>query len=97
MKEKMKNNSMKKHIPERMCVACRRMLPKNELIRIVKKDSEVIFDEKQKVLARGIYLCKNEECIKQAEKKRAFERLLKCENALVYYERAREIWIKSLD
>ena len=88
---------MGKHTPERMCIACRKMIPKNELIRIVKKDSEVIFDEKQKVLSRGIYLCKSEECIKQAEKKKAFERLLKCGDAKEYYERAREIWIKSLD
>lgn len=88
---------MEKHIPLRMCVACRKMLPKNELIRIVKKDDTIVFDEKHKILARGMYLCKNEECIKSAQKKKAFERLLKTTDTKSLYERAREIWIKSLD
>ena len=88
---------MGKHIPLRMCVACRKMVPKNELIRIIKKEDEVVFDEEQKILARGIYLCKNEECIKSAQKRKAFERLLKCTDTEGLYERAREIWIKSLD
>lgn len=88
---------MGKHIPMRMCVACRKMVPKNELIRIVKKDNSIFFDEEQKVLSRGIYLCKSEECIKSAQKKKAFERLLKASDTEVLYERAREIWIKSLD
>lgn len=88
---------MGKHIPFRMCVACREMQEKPSMIRIVKKDGEVIFDKKQNILARGIYLCKKEECIKLAQKKKAFERLLKCDNAESLYERAREDWIKSLD
>ena len=88
---------MKKHIPERMCIACRGMYPKNELIRIVKTEDGAVFDEKQKILSRGIYLCKSEECIKSARKKKAFERSLKCADVESLYERAREIWIKSLD
>ena len=88
---------MGKHIPKRMCIACRGMHPKSELIRIVKTDSEVVFDENQKILSRGIYLCKNEECIKLAQKKKAFERNFKNTDAHTLYERAREIWKNSLD
>ncbi len=90
---------MGKHIPFRMCVACRQMHPKNELIRIVKdkQDEELIFDEKQNFQSRGIYLCKNEKCIKLAEKKHAVERHLKCNADKSIYERAKEFWIKSLD
>ena len=88
---------MGKHIPKRMCVACRGMHSKSDLIRIVKSDSEVIFDENQKILSRGIYLCKSEECIKLAQKKKAFERILKIADAQALYERAREIWKESLE
>ena len=88
---------MGKHIPERMCVACRGMFPKAELMRIVSTDDGVIFDENQKILSRGIYLCKKEECIKTAQKKKAFERNFKNSDSEKLYERAREIWKKSLD
>ena len=88
---------MGKHIPKRMCVACRGMHPKSDLIRIVKTDLEVRFDENQKILSRGIYLCKSEECIKLAQKKKAFERILKIADAQALYERAREIWKESLE
>ena len=89
---------MGKHIPERMCVACRKMLPKESLIRLVKDSSgNIVFDEKQKILARGIYLCKSEDCLKLAEKKNAFSRHLKCQVDKDVYERAREEWIKSMD
>lgn len=90
---------MGKHIPFRMCVACREMHPKNELIRIVKdrQSGEIIFDEQQKLQTRGIYLCKNEECVKLAAKKRAIERHLKCNTNESIYERAKEFWIRSLD
>lgn len=73
------------------------MKPKSELMRIVKTDTGAEFDEKQKILSRGIYLCKSEECIKLAQKKKAFERIIKNADVQSYYERAREIWIKSLD
>ena len=35
-----------KHIPQRMCVACRKMYPQNELIRLVRdnKTGEIKFD-----------------------------------------------------
>lgn len=88
---------MGKHIPKRMCVACRQMHPKSELIRIVKTDSGATFDESQKILSRGIYLCKKEECIKSAQKKKTFERVFGSVDVQKLYERAREIWIKSLD
>lgn len=90
---------MEKHKPQRMCVACRGMFPKEGLLRIVrdKQTGEIIFDEKQKIQARGIYLCKNEACVKLAEKKNAFSRHLKCQVDKAIYERAREEWIKSMD
>ena len=90
---------MEKHKPQRMCVACRKMFPKELLIRMVrdKESGNVIFDKKQKIQARGIYLCKNENCVKLAEKKNAISRHLKCQVDKDIYERAREEWIRSMD
>ena len=60
-----------KHIPQRMCVACRKMYPQNELIRLVRdnKTGEIKFDCDKKLFGRGAYICKNIDCIRNAEKK----------------------------
>ena len=65
-----------KHIPQRMCVACRKMYPQNELIRLVRdnKTGEIKFDCDKKLFGRGAYICKNIDCIRNAEKKRGIER-----------------------
>jgi len=65
------------HIPERMCIACRQMKPKSELIRIVKNGGEVALDMRQKLGGRGAYICKNEECITSAKKRRALSKHFK--------------------
>ena len=59
------------HIPERMCIVCRKMYPKHELIKFVLEENAVIIDGNQKKFGRGAYICKNEECIKKAKKKHA--------------------------
>ena len=61
-----------KRIPERMCVACRQMKPKNELIRIVNTDSAVVVDKTGKLNGRGVYLCKCKECVAKALKSKNF-------------------------
>lgn len=47
-----------KHIPQRMCVACRKMYPQNELIRLVRdnKTGEIKFDCDKKLFGRGAYI-----------------------------------------
>ncbi|MDD2628038.1 MAG: YlxR family protein [Clostridia bacterium] len=47
----------------RMCIACRKKENKNNLLRFVTYDGEVILDKEQKVNARAIYLCKDNKCI----------------------------------
>ena len=61
-----------KKIPERMCVMCRHMKPKNELIRIVNGDGGVVIDTTGKLNGRGVYLCKCAECISKAVKGKSF-------------------------
>ena len=64
--------SVVKKIPERMCVACRQMKPKIELVRIVKCDDVVIVDKTGKLNGRGVYLCRCKDCIVKALKSKSF-------------------------
>ena len=66
-----------KKIPMRMCVACREMKPKKDLIRIVRTpEGPVEADLTGKRNGRGAYLCKNMECLEKAVKIRALDRAL---------------------
>ena len=68
---------MQKKIPMRMCVACREMRPKKELLRIVRTtDGTVEVDRTGKKNGRGAYLCAREECLNKALKIRALNRAL---------------------
>ena len=61
-----------KKTPMRMCVACREMKPKRELIRIVRTpENEICADT-----TGGAYICKSQACLEKAIKIRALERAL---------------------
>lgn len=79
------------HIPERMCVACRKMKHKSELIRIVKKGDAVALDKVNKLEGRGAYICKNEECINTAKKRRMLSKHFKTAVDDSIYDAAREM------
>lgn len=56
-------------IPQRMCVGCREMKNKKELIRIVRTpDETILIDPTGKKSGRGAYVCPNEECFNLAVK-----------------------------
>ena len=66
-----------KKIPMRMCVGCREMKPKRELIRVVRApDGTVSMDPAGKKPGRGAYVCRCEACLKRAIKQRQLERQL---------------------
>ena len=61
----------------RMCVACREMKPKKELIRVVRTpEGEIVADETGRKNGRGAYLCRAEACFNKAVKTRALVRAL---------------------
>ena len=49
--------------PQRMCIVCREMKSKHELIRIVKSGDEIVVNAGNKVNGRGMYVCKSAELI----------------------------------
>jgi len=66
-------------IPMRMCVGCREMKPKMELLRVVKpQDGDAHIDRVGKAPGRGAYVCDDIECLRKARKTRALERALEC-------------------
>ena len=66
-----------KKIPMRMCVGCREMKEKRELIRIVRTpEGEVAIDVTGKRSGRGAYVCRQAECLKRAIRQKPLERQL---------------------
>lgn len=82
---------MPKKIPMRMCVGCREMHEKRELIRIVKSAEDMVsIDMRGKAPGRGAYICKKSDCLERAMKSRALERALEHRIEPDVYERLRE-------
>ena len=66
-----------KKIPMRMCVGCREMKEKKQLIRVVRSpEGEVSLDPTGKKSGRGAYVCRDPDCLKRAIKQRQLERQL---------------------
>lgn len=72
--------------PQRMCAACRKVTDKNGLIRIAKIGEDFLIDITNKSEGRGAYICKSEECILNARKKKVFERSFKTKFPSVVYD-----------
>lgn len=51
-----------KHTPQRTCVGCRSVLPKRELIRLVRRSEGVEIDPTSKLAGRGAYLHNQRSC-----------------------------------
>ena len=67
----------KRKIPMRMCVGCREMKHKAELMRVVKpQEGDAMIDRVGKAPGRGAYVCESAECLAKAQKSRALERAL---------------------
>lgn len=66
-----------KKVPMRMCVGCREMKPKKELLRVVRSpEGEVSLDPTGKKPGRGAYCCLNANCLKRALKQGQLDRQL---------------------
>ncbi|MBP1155965.1 MULTISPECIES: YlxR family protein [unclassified Paenibacillus] len=85
-------------IPLRKCVACQQMMPKKELIRVVKTpDNELHIDLTGKRAGRGAYLCGKQSCFKLAKKSRALDRALKSSVSPNIYDALEQDFIKVED
>lgn len=81
-------------IPNRMCIACRQMKGKTELLRIVKKaNGEIYFDASNKADGRGAYICNSADCISKLKKTRLLNKVWKMNVPLHIYEQLEEVFI----
>ena len=52
-----------KRVPQRTCIACRKVTAKRELVRLVRTaDGSVEVDASSRKVGRGAYLCRTWEC-----------------------------------
>jgi predicted RNA-binding protein YlxR (DUF448 family) len=51
-----------KHVPQRTCVGCREVLPKRQMVRIVRTADGVRVDPSGKLAGRGAYLHDKRDC-----------------------------------
>ncbi|GBF72041.1 hypothetical protein PA598K_00272 [Paenibacillus sp. 598K] len=85
-------------IPLRKCIACQEMMPKKELIRIVRTPSgDIQIDLTGKKPGRGAYLCGKVSCFRLAQKSKALERALKQPVAPEIYEQLERDFIGVQD
>ncbi len=69
-----------KKIPMRMCIACRELKEKREMLRVVRTSEGAIFiDFSSKAAGRGAYICDNADCIKKLKKQRLLNKVFSCE------------------
>lgn len=88
------NRKTIKHIPKRMCAACNQMKEKKDLFRIVKvlssDEKNAVLDTTGKAQGRGIYVCKDLECLKKFRKNKRLERTFRISYNEAIYEQLEE-------
>lgn len=66
-----------KHIPLRTCVACGKIKPQREMVRLVNSGETVEIDPGRKKSGRGAYICFDAECRQVGLKGNRLERTLR--------------------
>lgn len=85
-------------VPLRKCVACQEMMPKKQLIRVVRTpDGETLIDLTGKKSGRGAYLCGKLSCFKLARKAKSLDRALKTPVGDDIYARLQDDFIRVED
>ena len=80
-----------KKIPLRMCIGCREMKPKRELIRVVRlPEGQVSLDSTGRMPGRGAYICKNADCLAAAVKAKRLQKALSCPIPEEVFERMKD-------
>lgn len=78
-------------LPQRMCVGCREMKSKKELIRVVRTpEGGIEIDHTGKRAGRGAYLCPLLTCLDQAVKGKRLQKALEKEIPVEVLERVRQ-------
>lgn len=81
----------KKSVPMRMCIACREMKPKKEMLRVVKNaEGEIYADVTGKASGRGAYICNEAACLKKLGDKKLLHKTFSTDVPLDVYKDVEE-------
>lgn len=61
----------------RKCIGCNESKEKNELVRVAYFEGSLSVDTTGRAKGRGVYFCKNSDCIEKAIKRNALQRSFK--------------------
>ena len=64
-----------KKTPLRMCIACRQLFEKKEMLRVVRGDGKIFLDFTSKASGRGAYVCDNPDCVRKLKKQRLLNKV----------------------
>ncbi|MGY1719345.1 YlxR family protein [Blastococcus sp. SYSU DS0552] len=64
--------------PVRTCVGCRKRTSVTDLLRVVVVAGDLVPDPRRRLPGRGASLHPTAECLRAAERRRAFQRALRC-------------------
>ncbi len=80
-----------KKIPMRMCIACREMIPKKDMLRVVRNsEGNIVLDFSGKLSGRGAYLCNSDACVKKLRKQRLLHKTFSADVGEEVYARIEE-------
>ena len=80
----------------RMCIACREMQDKKNLLRVVKdKENQISIDITGKKNGRGAYICKNEDCLNKCIKQKSFNKAFKTNVGDEVYHQIKEAIVED--
>ena len=83
-----------KKMPLRMCIACREMKEKGQMLRIVRSpEGEISLDFTGKKNGRGAYICDSEACIKKLSKAKLLNRVFECAVSDEIYKSIEEAYL----
>lgn len=76
--EKAVIGGMTKLIPNRMCLVCRALKPRDRLFRLVKSKEDGRFhpNAEGRLPGKGIYFCRTGDCLQRMQKERRLRRQL---------------------
>ena len=64
-----------KKTPLRMCIACRQLFEKKQMLRVVKSEDKIFLDFTSNASGRGAYVCDSPDCIKKMKKQRLLNKI----------------------
>ena len=77
--------------PMRMCLGCREMKPKRELMRVVKdREGKICIDFTGKKPGRGAYICREVSCFQKAKKGKSIEKAFETSIGEEIYDELKE-------